>query len=661
MVVVHDMAREAPRTLHSLSPDYQRDIDAADYEVIVVDNGSDPPVNEEDVKAFGEGFHLIRVDPAPPSPAHAVNVGLEAARGDVVGLMIDGARMVTPGFVHFGLKGAGLFPRSVVVSLGWYLGYDLQRWAIQCGYDQHEEDRLLASINWQDDGYRLFEISALDEPSWSAGFGSISESNGLFLGRASWDLLGGADERFDLPGGGFLNLDITRRALELPDTELVVLLGEGTFHQMHGGTATNAEPDRFEDSVARWRSQYEAIRGQEFEPVRRVKRTFLGSLPPRARVQLARSIAHPGGGQGMDQSFNPRLMSFLREEHDPDPVAASLVQLAKLEIQKRRLPAAAAVARIARAYAPRDPGPQDLLATTGGALMGGAPPTNTATAIAYHLSRAKAFRAVGELQKAKDEYGEALKLGDAPEAHVGLAELKMPGDGYLHWLSWFHATLAPATYLEIGVSAGRSLSLARPPTIAVGVDPEPRIAHGFSTETHIYTLTSDQFFKDDKLPGLLGDRPLDLVFIDGLHVFEQALTDFMNAEAHCGQHSVILFHDTIPLNERTQRREPVTGFHTGDVWRTIVCLKRFRPDLDIVTIATPWSGLTMITNLDPQSRELRNRYDEALASCKESYKAFRPQFKSVLNVVPNKRKPIARILAALPKREGLADSVGINA
>lgn len=35
VVVVYNMPREAPRTLHSLSAEYQRHIDADDYEVIV--------------------------------------------------------------------------------------------------------------------------------------------------------------------------------------------------------------------------------------------------------------------------------------------------------------------------------------------------------------------------------------------------------------------------------------------------------------------------------------------------------------------------------------------------------------------------------------------------------------------------------------------------
>jgi hypothetical protein len=52
VVVVHRMAREARRTLHSLTREYQRGIEGLDYEVIVVDNGSPEPLGEPFVR-FG--------------------------------------------------------------------------------------------------------------------------------------------------------------------------------------------------------------------------------------------------------------------------------------------------------------------------------------------------------------------------------------------------------------------------------------------------------------------------------------------------------------------------------------------------------------------------------------------------------------------------------
>jgi len=109
----------------------------------------------------------------------------------------------------------------VVATLGWYLGFDLQKWAIEGGYDRTREDALLASIDWPNDGYRLFEIGTPDESSVDGWVQPIAESNALFLPRASWDLLRGVDERFDAPGGGMLNPDTFCRAMELPSRELV--------------------------------------------------------------------------------------------------------------------------------------------------------------------------------------------------------------------------------------------------------------------------------------------------------------------------------------------------------------------------------------------------------------------------------------------------------
>ncbi len=276
------MAREAPRTLLSLSPAYQRGLDGADYEIILVDNGSLEPLDGAAVEAVSDNVRYLRLDGATPSPAAAVNKGLEEARGSAVGVCLDGARMASPGLVAHALLGLRLFDRAVVASLAWHLGPDHQSRSIPLGYDTAAEDALLESIAWPADGYRLFDVSSLAGSNAGGWFGPVAEACCLFLPRALIDELGGYDERFDLPGGGFLNLDTFVRACELPDAHLVVLLGEGSFHQLHGGVSSNSPVDR----GAAYHDQYQAIRGRPFSfPDNRA--VYLGTMPAAATRFLA--------------------------------------------------------------------------------------------------------------------------------------------------------------------------------------------------------------------------------------------------------------------------------------------------------------------------------------------------------------------------------------
>lgn len=278
VVVVHNMRREAARTFLSLSADYQRGIDRDAYEVIVVENGSTAPLDPAEIGKLPGNYRYVYLADASASPAPAVNRGLREARGEVVGVMIDGARIVTPGLLGYALLGTRLYPRAVVATLGWYLGREYQRVALARGYDQAREDALLEQIGWPSDGYRLYEIGTLDESCNLGWFGPIAESNALFLRRELWAELGGVDERFDAPGGGFANLDTFVRACELPGSELVVLLGEGTFHQIHGGVATNAPPEVHEANLRRWEAEYRRIRGKPYAlPEKR--RSYLGIMP----------------------------------------------------------------------------------------------------------------------------------------------------------------------------------------------------------------------------------------------------------------------------------------------------------------------------------------------------------------------------------------------
>jgi glycosyltransferase involved in cell wall biosynthesis len=263
ILVAYDMAREIPRTLRSLSREYQVGVGDLEYEVILVDNGSPQPLDESAWAGVDVPVKLIRLEDAPPSPASALNRGLEAASGDIVCLMIDGAHMLTPGVFRMAMSAYQAFEDAVVAIRYFFLGIGEQTVTVLNGYDRATEDELLERIEWPRDGYRLFEISTplrsgANRITW---FNRMAEANCLFMKRALFQEQGGADERFDFPGGGFLNLDIFKRAVEAPGVTPVQVIGEGSFHQLHGGITTNKVGEERQKQLEEYRAQYEQIRG----------------------------------------------------------------------------------------------------------------------------------------------------------------------------------------------------------------------------------------------------------------------------------------------------------------------------------------------------------------------------------------------------------------
>ena len=211
----------------------------------------------------------------------------------------------------------------------------------------------------------------------------------------------------------------------------------------------------------------------------------------------------------------------------------------------------------------------------------------------------------------------AAALADVPDhlfAKLGLARLRMPGPGYYELLGRLHDLLRPATYLEIGMGDGSSMALARPGTHAVGVDPVPRLCTPVAAECRIFPEPSERFFARDGLDEVFASGRPELVFIDGLHTFPAVLADLAGAEALAGPGTVVVLHDTLPLDEPTQRPDRIEAFYTGDVWKLLPCLAAERPDLDVFTVRTAPSGLTFVTGLDPTDTTLADRYDELVAT-----------------------------------------------
>ena len=182
---------------------------------------------------------------------------------------------------------------------------------------------------------------------------------------------------------------------------------------------------------------------------------------------------------------------------------------------------------------------------------------------------------------------------------------------YIEFLRRLHELLAPPTYLEIGVRKGKSLSLSR--ARSVGIDPEYSVTHEIDCDVALFRTTSDDYFARPEPRAPVGGRRFALSFIDGMHLFEFALRDFINVERHSDWWSAIVMDDIFPGSSDEAARERHTRAWTGDVYKVLPALERFRPDLTCLRIDTRPTGLLVVLRADPSSEALSSSYEELCA------------------------------------------------
>ncbi|HEY7052309.1 MAG TPA: class I SAM-dependent methyltransferase [Mycobacterium sp.] len=178
---------------------------------------------------------------------------------------------------------------------------------------------------------------------------------------------------------------------------------------------------------------------------------------------------------------------------------------------------------------------------------------------------------------------------------------------YLPFLRAVHDLIEPETYIEIGVDNGNSMSQSR--CLSVGIDPAFAINKELRCDVRLYRTTGDEYFSRPDPLEPTGGRPFDLAFIDGLHLFEFALRDFINVERHCSARAAVIFDDVLPRTSDEAARERHTYAWTGDVYVLIDVLARYRPDLAVVPVSTTPTGMLLILGVDPQSTVLADNYE----------------------------------------------------
>ena len=164
------------------------------------------------------------------------------------------------------------------------------------------------------------------------------------------------------------------------------------------------------------------------------------------------------------------------------------------------------------------------------------------------------------------------------------------------------ANLAGAErYLEIGVAQGdtfRGVNIRRKVAVDRYFDFDWRPLQ--DADTTLFEKTSDDYFLND------ADGTFDIIFIDGLHTFEQAFRDFTNSLEVAHRRTVWLLDDTVPSDPYSawpndgqsialRRDAGLTdrSWH-GDVYRLVFLLADYFPMLDYATILEGGNPQTLV-------------------------------------------------------------------
>jgi glycosyltransferase involved in cell wall biosynthesis len=532
VIAAYNIPRQLQRTLLSCSPTYQQ-FDPERLEIIVVDNGSTVPLQKSDFARFPNIKQIIRIE-RKPSPVFGLNEGMARARFSTIALMIDGAHLLTPGIFNHVRSLVALMPRPVINVPQYILGPASQNLrSADNAFEREAED--LRTLGWPQHGYTLFDYAVMaGENPHRAPLDAI-ESNCLVTTRAVLDDCGGFDERFDETGAGLANIEIFNRLCHDPRNEYITLLGEGTFHQNHGGTTTSLTPEERDELVQRYYEKYKAVTGNE------------------------RNFNMRGPFVYGPVSNGNRFVPVISREFG-QARAKILQQLADIYVQRAR------------------------------------------------------YGQTGEIPSL------TLRPSSSEERRVWptLPPRGLPGSrgparyGYRSILKTIHEVIRPRLYLEIGVDNGESLNLAQCPRI--GVDSAADISVSLLEPTRIFRMTSDQFFADERRCARLFADGCDMAFVDGMHLCENVLRDFMNVERWVSRNGVVVLDDVYPEQLAMADRDRQFNAWSGDVFKIIPVLRRYRPDLRLhvfeAFIGPYRKGLALVAGLDPESQVLRTHYDQ---------------------------------------------------
>jgi hypothetical protein len=156
-------------------------------------------------------------------------------------------------------------------------------------------------------------------------------------------------------------------------------------------------------------------------------------------------------------------------------------------------------------------------------------------------------------------------------------------------------TKSSYAYLEVGVEKGETFSSVNA-SQKVAVDPkfkfDPKSESFAIDNAYYHEITSDSFFES-----IHYTWKFDLIFLDGLHEYEQTYRDFVNSLTILNEKGIIVMDDTFPNDVFSSHRQhsvlkelrskfagdPSSAWH-GDVYKCLLLIAFYHPKVEYCTL-----------------------------------------------------------------------------
>ena len=160
------------------------------------------------------------------------------------------------------------------------------------------------------------------------------------------------------------------------------------------------------------------------------------------------------------------------------------------------------------------------------------------------------------------------------------------------FLKALHGVLAPRTYIETGIQSGSSLALSR--ASSVGIDPDYKVVSELVTDVHLARTTSDEFFARPNPLAHLPVPVVDLALIDGMHLAEYALRDYLAIERFTTPASVIVVDAQLPPAGDAAPRPPPPPAGARAVFKAAQALRTMSPQPIVLEVDTAPTGVAVV-------------------------------------------------------------------